>query len=68
MRQAPNPIPILQGLSVDGRNPAPPKKPWKDDSPVHGSNQWLPMVPSGVIFRPSSMALETLPVRNPRAY
>ena len=30
--------------TVDGRNPAPPKKPWNDDSPVNTNNQWFPMV------------------------
>ena len=28
--------------TVDGRNPAPPKKPWNDDSPVNTNNQWFP--------------------------
>ena len=30
--------------TVDGRNPAPPKKPWNDDSPVKTNEQWFPMV------------------------
>ena len=30
--------------TVDGRNPAPPKKPWNDDSPVNTNTQWFPMV------------------------
>ena len=30
--------------TVDGRNPAPPKKPRNDDSPVNTNKQWLPMV------------------------
>ena len=30
---------------MDGRNPAPPKKPWNDDSPLKNPNdKWLPMV------------------------
>ena len=29
--------------TVDGRNPAPPKNPWIDDSPVN-TNKWFPMV------------------------
>ena len=29
---------------VDGRNPAPPKKPWNDDSLVNTNQQWFPMV------------------------
>ena len=32
------------GSTVDGRNPAPPKKPWNDDSPVNTNKQWFPMV------------------------
>ena len=30
--------------TVDGRNPAPPKTPWNDDSLVNTNKQWLPMV------------------------
>ena len=30
--------------TVDGRNPAPPKKPWNDDSLVNTNQQWFPMV------------------------
>ena len=26
---------------MDGRNPAPPKKPWNDDSPLNTNKQWL---------------------------
>ena len=29
--------------TVDGRNPAPPKKPWNDDSLVNANKQWFPM-------------------------
>ena len=29
---------------MDGRNPAPPKRPWRDDSPVNTNKQWFPMV------------------------
>ena len=29
---------------VDGRNPAPPQRPWKDDSPVNTNKEWLPMI------------------------
>ena len=29
--------------TVDGRNPAPPKKPWNGDSPVNANEQWIPM-------------------------
>ena len=29
---------------MDGRNPAPPKKPWNDDSPANTNEQWFPMV------------------------
>ena len=35
---------MLEGHTVDGRNPAPPEKPWNDDSPVNTNKQWLPMV------------------------
>ena len=27
-----------------GRNPAPPKNPWNDDSPVNPNKQWLPII------------------------
>ena len=30
--------------TVDGRNPAPPQKPWNGDLPVKTNKQWLPMV------------------------
>ena len=30
--------------TVDGRNPAPPQRAWKDDSPVNTNKEWLPMV------------------------
>ena len=30
--------------TVDGRNPAPPKKPWNDDSPVNTNKQRFPLV------------------------
>ena len=30
-------------LTVDGQNPAPPKKPWDNDCPVHTNKQWFPM-------------------------
>ena len=33
-----------QLATVDGRNPAPPKKPWNDDSLVNDNQQWFPMV------------------------
>ena len=29
---------------MDGRNPAPPQTPWKDDSLVNSNKQWLVMV------------------------
>ena len=29
---------------MDGRNPAPPKKPWNDDSPVNANEQWFATV------------------------
>ena len=29
--------------TVDGRNPAPPKKPWNDSIPLQNTNQWFPM-------------------------
>ena len=28
--------------TVDGRNPAPPQRPWKDDLPVNTNKQWFP--------------------------
>ena len=31
-------------LTVDGRNPAPPKNPWNDDSSVNTNKQWLPLL------------------------
>ena len=42
----PSSIPDVEkrGNTVDGRNFAPPKKPWNDDSPVNTNKQWLPMV------------------------
>ena len=30
--------------TVDGRNPAPPKKPWNDDSPVNTNQPWFLIV------------------------
>ena len=30
--------------TVDGQNPAPPKKPWNNDSPVNTNKQRFPMV------------------------
>ena len=30
--------------TVDGRNPVPPQRPWKDDSPANTNKQWFPMV------------------------
>ena len=30
--------------TMDGRNPAPPKKPWNDDSPANTNKQWFLMV------------------------
>ena len=29
---------------VDGQNPAPPKNPWNEDSPVNTNEQWFPML------------------------
>ena len=29
---------------MDGQNPAPPKRPWRNDSPVDTNKQWLPVV------------------------
>ena len=29
---------------MDGRNPAPPKKPWNNDSLANSNKQWLPIV------------------------
>ena len=48
--------------TVDGRNPAPPKKPWKDDSLVntnkrYGFNHSFQVVRNG--FRPSDMSQES---------
>ena len=35
--------------TVDGRNPAPPKKPWNDDCPANANNSWFqPWFESGV--------------------
>ena len=34
----------MEVTTVDGRNPAPPKKLWHDDSSVNTNQQWLPMV------------------------
>ena len=50
---------VLYG-TVDGRNPAPPQRPWKDDSPVNTNKQWLPWFPSGAVdgFRPSTVSPE----------
>ena len=31
-------------ITVDGRNPAPPQRPWKDDCPVNTNKQWFPIV------------------------
>ena len=41
--------------TVGGQNPAPPKKPWNDDSPVNTSKLWVPMLQSGAGFRPSTV-------------
>ena len=30
--------------TVDGRNPAPPKKPWNDDPPANTNKQWFSMI------------------------
>ena len=40
MRNGMTPVHHVQ--TVDGRNPAPPKKPWNDDSNVNTNEQWLP--------------------------
>ena len=42
---------------VDRRNPAPPKKPWNDDYPLHANNgfPWFPSGANG--FRPSTMVV-----------
>ena len=42
--------------TVDGRNPAPPKKPWNADSPVNTNQPCFPWIPSGAGFRPSTVA------------
>ena len=44
--------------TVDGRNPAPPKKPWNDESPVNTNQQWFRMFFSGAGFRPSTVCFE----------
>ena len=35
--------------TVDGRNPAPPKKPWGDAAPVNTNKQWFAMVSKRVV-------------------
>ena len=39
-----NPAIVLLFDTVDGRNLAPPNKPWNDDSPVNTNNKSFPMV------------------------
>ena len=42
--------------TVDGRNPAPPNKPWHDDSPVNTNQQrFQPWFPRGAGFCPSTV-------------
>ena len=36
--------PHKQSGTVEGRNPAPPKKRWKDESSVNPNKQWFPIV------------------------
>ena len=43
---------------MDGRNPAPPKKPWHDDSPVNTNKQRFPMVSSGAGICPPTVGLQ----------
>ena len=39
---------LIRRHTVDGRNPAPPQRPWKVDSPVNTNEQWFqPWLPSG---------------------
>ena len=35
---------LFYAHTVDGRNPAPPKTPWNDDSPVNANEQWFATV------------------------
>ena len=35
---------VFRENTVDGRNPAPPKKPWNDNSPVNTNKQWVSLV------------------------
>ena len=39
--------------TVDGRNPAPPKKPFDDDSPANPTSNDFPLFQGGAGFRPS---------------
>ena len=44
---------------MDGRNPAPPQRPWNDDSPVNTNKPWLqPWFKSGAGFCPSTVAIQ----------
>ena len=36
------------GTTVDGRNHAPPKKPWDNDCPANTKKQWFPVVSKAV--------------------
>ena len=52
--------------TVDGRNPAPPKKPWNDDSHVNDDKQWFPMVSSWCRSLPTHRMWACLPIGNPQ--
>ena len=45
---------------MDGRNPAPPKKPWIGDSPVNANKQWF----HGAGFCPSTVSFRWVSERN----
>ena len=47
---------FFSGNTVDGRNPAPPKRLWRDDSPVNTNKQWFPMVSKWCRFCPSTVS------------
>ena len=45
------------GHTVDGRNPAPPKKQWNDAFPVNTNKQWCPMFQMQDFVHPQQVSL-----------
>ena len=49
--------PFDNNVTVYGQNPAPPKRPWQNDSPVLPTNNGFPWVQSGAGFCPSTVVI-----------